>query len=90
MNTHNKQDASQSEMPYQSTHLFLVRVWLDKHANGADAAKLCGRIQDVSTAHVHNFHSVMELEKLMLSMIPQGEMLRPSTTAKNTKHEDQV
>ncbi len=90
MNTHNKQDDSQSEMPYQCTHLFLVRVWLDKYTQGIDEAKLCGRVQDVSTAHVHNFHSVAELEKIMLSMIPQGETLRPSTTAKNAEHADKT
>ncbi len=76
----------QKDMPYQSTHLFLVRVWLEKHAKGTDEAKLCGRVQDVSTAHAYDFRGGSELEELLLSMIPQGEMDRSSET-KYVEHE---
>ncbi len=77
---------SGKDMPYQSTHLFLVRVWLDKHVPGTDAAKLCGRVQDVSTAHALNFRGGAELETIMLSLIPQGEMERSPETAKRAEN----
>ncbi len=80
----------QKEMPYQSTHLFLVRVWLEKHANGTDEAKLCGRVQDVSTAHALNFRGGSELETVLLSMIPPGERSQSSETAKHAEHADKA
>lgn len=85
---HTAQARLKKDIPYQSTHLFLVRVWLEKHAKGTDEAKLCGRVQDVSTAHAYDFRGGSELEKLMLSMIPQGEMDRWSETARNAEHAD--
>ena len=74
------------DMPYQFTHLFLVRVWLDKHVQGTDAAKLCGRVQDVSTAYALDFRGGAELETVMLSLIPQGEMERSPETAQSAEH----
>ncbi len=62
------------DMLYQSTHLFLVRVWLDKHVQGTDAEKLCGRVQDVSSAHALYFRGGAELEAVMQSLISEGEM----------------
>ncbi len=81
---------SGKDMPCQSTHLFLVRVWLDKHVQGTDAAKLCGRVQDVSTAHVLDFRGGAELETVMLSLIPPGEMERSAETAKSAEHANQA
>ncbi len=74
------------DIPYQTTHLFLVRVWLAKHVQGTDAAKLCGRVQDVSTAHALSFRGGAELETVMLSLIPQAEMERSPETAKSAEH----
>ncbi len=78
------------DMRYQSTRLFLVRVWLDKHVQGTDAAKLCGRVQDVSTAYALDFRGGAELETVMLSLIPQSEMERSPETAKPAEHANQA
>ncbi len=78
------------DLPYQSTHLFLVRVWLEKHANGIDEEKLCGRVQDVSTAQALNFRGGAELETVLLRMLPPGEMGRSRETAQKAEHADKT
>ncbi len=82
------QARSERDMPTQSSHLFLVRVWLGKHVQGTPEVRLYGRVQDVSTGQAHYFRGSSELEKLMFSMIPQSHVDHSSETASNAEHED--
>ncbi len=78
----------EKDLPYQSSHLFLVRVWPEKYVKGTPQARLYGRVQDVSTGQAHYFRDGSELAMLILGMIPQSNVDRPSETARNAEHED--
>lgn len=77
-------------MPHQSSHLFLVRVWLEKNAKGTYSVRLYGRVQDVSTGQAHYFRGCSELAKVMRRMIPQSQAAKSDEIASGNKHEDKV
>ncbi len=86
MNKTTKQEHYQNDLPYQSSHLFLVRVWLEKTVDNTDGAQLQGRVQDVSTGQAHYFCGGSELTKVLHHMMPQSQNAKSDETA----HDDEL
>jgi hypothetical protein len=72
MSKSTKKERCQSDMPYQSSHLFLVRVWLEKTTRDTYRVRLHGRVQDVSTGQAHYFRGSTELTKVLCRMLPSS------------------
>ncbi len=90
MNKYDEQNHSQNDMLFQSSHLFLVRVWLGKNANGTRDASVCGKVQDVSTGQAHYFRGCAELTKVLRRMMPASQVEKSSRVARTAGHKDKV
>ncbi len=88
MNKPTEQDQYPKDMFHSSSRLFLVRVWLEKNAQGTRETRLCGRVQDVITGQAHYFRGGSELAKVLHRMIPSSA--QSSAVARAAEHEDKV
>ncbi len=90
MSKHDEKDGSQRDISYQLSHLFLVRVWLEKNARTRYGARLYGRVQDVSTGQAHYFRGCSELAKVLRRMIPQSQVDESGRVARAVEPKDKV
>jgi hypothetical protein len=73
-----EREMSEMRKQYESSSLFLVRMWLEDSGNGQ--AEWQGKVQYVLSGEARSFSDLPELLEALLDLLPQGNTGRPMSS----------